>query len=288
MRQPGGKKLAKLEGVEATVNLPLETAHVTVPAGITDQQITDQVASAGYKARIKNPASPANDGGAGMRKRASKMGPRRQGTLAELARRGSRWGGTSEHSEHGGPTEAPEYHEDHMAHGGKASELKPRLLVAAVLAVPVFLISMFPAFQFPNWGWVAGALALPVVSWAAWPFHKAAAINARHLASTMDTLVSLGVTAAYLFSAWQLLADPRLTEHPGMEQMGGAGTGGLYFEVASVVTTFLLLGRFLEANAKAKAGDALRALLDLGAKDATIVQDGAEVKIPASRLAVGT
>ncbi|PNH84015.1 cation-translocating P-type ATPase [Arthrobacter sp. AFG20] len=242
------KKLAKLEGVEATVNLPLETAHVTVPAGITDQQITDQVASAGYKARIKTVTEEDHDG-----------------TLADAA----------------------PHHEDHMAHGGKASELKPRLLVAAVLAVPVFLISMFPAFQFPNWGWVAGALALPVISWAAWPFHKAAAINARHFASTMDTLVSLGVIAAYLFSAWQLLADPRLTEHPGMEQMGGAGSGGLYFEVASVVTTFLLLGRYLEANAKAKAGDALRALLDLGAKDATILQDGAEVKIPAGRLAVG-
>ncbi|MGN7251047.1 heavy metal translocating P-type ATPase [Arthrobacter sp. SAFR-014] len=242
------KKLAKLDGVEATVNLPLETAHVTVPAGITDQQITDQVASAGYKARIR--------------------------TVIE------------EDHGHTAADVAP-HHEDHMAHGGRASELKPRLLVAAVLAVSVFLISMFPAFQFPNWGWVAGALALPVVSWAAWPFHKAAAINARHLASTMDTLVSLGVIAAYLFSAWQLLADPRLTEHPGMEQMGGAGAGGLYFEVASVVTTFLLLGRFLEANAKAKAGDALRALLDLGAKDATVLQDGVEVKIPASRLAVG-
>jgi Cu+-exporting ATPase len=242
------KKLAKLEGVEATVNLPLETAHVTAPAGITDQQITDQVASAGYKARIK--------------------------TVTD-----------EDHDET--PADAAPHHEDHMAHGGKASELKPRLLVAAVLAVPVFLISMFPAFQFTNWGWVVGALALPVVSWAAWPFHKAAAINARHLASTMDTLVSLGVIAAYLFSAWQLLADPRLTEHPGMEQMGGAGSGGLYFEVASVVTTFLLLGRYLEANAKAKAGNALRALLDLGAKDATILQDGAEVKIPAGRLAVG-
>ncbi|MFP3461892.1 heavy metal translocating P-type ATPase [Arthrobacter globiformis] len=244
------KKLAKLEGVEATVNLPLETAHVTAPASITDQQITDQVASAGYKATVK--------------------------VVTEKDR-----------AEHGGPSEDSAAHEDHMAHGGKASELKPRLLVAAVLTVPVFLISMFPAFQFPDWGWVAGALALPVVSWAAWPFHRAAAINARHFASTMDTLVSLGVIAAYLFSAWQLLAFPRLTEHPGMEEMGGAGSGGLYFEVASVVTTFLLLGRFLEANAKSKAGDALRALLDLGAKDASILQDGAEVKIPASRLAVG-
>lgn len=160
---------------------------------------------------------------------------------------------------------------------------KPRLIVAAVLTVPVFAISMIPAFQFADWGWVAGILALPVVTWAAWPFHRAAAVNARHFASTMDTLVSLGVTAAYLFSAWQLLADPRMTEHPGMEM----GTGGLYFEVASVVTTFLLLGRFLEANAKQKAGDALKALLNLGAKDATVLVDGAELRIPADQLTVG-
>ena len=257
------KKLAKLEGVQATVNLPLETAHVTVPDGITDQQITDQVASAGYKARIRKPAHESS---------------------VELT---GHEAAATEHAEHGSTTEdATAQHEDHMNHGGKAADLKPRLVVAAVLTVPVFLISMFPAFQFPNWGWVVGALALPVVSWAAWPFHRAAAINARHFASTMDTLVSLGVIAAYLFSAWQLLADPRLTEHPGMEQMG-ADSGGLYFEVASVVTTFLLLGRYLEANAKSKAGDALKALLDLGAKDASILKNGTEVKIPASQLAVG-
>lgn len=245
------KKLGKLDGVQASVNLPLESAHVTAPAGITDQQITDQVASAGYKARIKPPQhEPA----------------------AASAR---------ETEEHGGSAE----HADHVAHGGTAQALKPRLIVAAILTVPVFLISMLPAFQFPNWGWVAAAVALPVVSWAAWPFHRAAAINARHLASTMDTLVSLGVIAAYAFSVTQLLADPRLTEHPGMEQM--EGSGGLYFEVAAVVTTFLLLGRFLEANAKAKAGDALKALLNLGAKDATVLVNGSEVKIPADQLAVG-
>jgi Cu+-exporting ATPase len=156
--------------------------------------------------------------------------------------------------------------------------------VAAVLTVPVFLISMVPALQFPNWGWVAGVLALPVVSWAAWPFHRAAAVNARHFASTMDTLVSIGVAAAYLFSVWQLALDPRLTEHPGME---GMESGGLYFEVAAVVTSFLLLGRFLEANAKEKAGDALKALLNLGAKDATVLQDGTEHQIPADQLRVG-
>lgn len=234
------RKLAKLDGVEASVNLPLESAHVTVPAGITDQQIVDTVNATGYKATLRTP--PAR------------------------------------------PDGHPDHPEDHLAHGGTAGELKPRLTLAAVLTVPVFLISMVPALQFPNWGWVAGALALPVVSWAAWPFHRAAAINARHLASTMDTLVSIGVAAAYLFSVWQLVIDPRMTEHPGME---GMETGGLYFEVAAVVTSFLLLGRYLEANAKQKAGDALKALLNLGAKDATVLHNGSEHKIPAGQLRVG-
>jgi Cu+-exporting ATPase len=143
---------------------------------------------------------------------------------------------------------------------------------------------MIPGLQFPHWGWVAAVLALPVVSWAAWPFHRAAAINARHLASTMDTLVSIGVIAAYVFSIWQLLADPMMTAVPAMEGM--ETDGGLYFEVASVVTTFLLLGRYLEANAKQKAGSALKALLNLGAKNATILKDGTEHKIPAQDLAV--
>jgi Cu+-exporting ATPase len=158
------------------------------------------------------------------------------------------------------------------------------LIVAAILTVPVFLISMFPAFQFAGWGWAAGVLALPVVSWAAWPFHRAAAVNARHFASTMDTLVSIGVGAAYAFSVWQLFLDPGMTAHPGME---GMGSGGLYFEVAAVVTTFLLLGRYLEANAKQKAGDALKALLNLGAKDATVLRNGREQQMPADQLAVG-
>jgi Cu+-exporting ATPase len=276
------KKLGKLEGVQATVNLPLESAHVLVPPGITDQQVTDQVAAAGYKATIKRPQHAIQPSGADSVRRIA-IGDGTAGGDAGGMRQHASKRGTSEHAEHvaGGVAQG-----DHMQHGGTAQALKPRLIVAALLTAPVFLISMFPAFQFPNWGWVTGALALPVVSWAAWPFHRAAAIHARHFTSTMDTLVSLGVLAAYIFSAWQLLADPRLTEHPGMEQMGGAGSGGLYFEVAAVVTTFLLLGRFLEANAKAKAGDALKALLNLGAKDATVLVNGAEVKIPADQLAV--
>ena len=228
------KKLGKLDGVQASVNLPLESAHVTVPAGITDEQITATVEAAGYKATVRQPL---------------KQGQSPAGETGDLP----------------------------------AAKLRPRLILAAVLTVPVFVISMVPAAQFPHWGWVSALLALPVVTWAAWPFHRAAAVNARHLASTMDTLVSIGVTAAYLFSAWQLFADPRMTEHPGME---GMETGGLYFEVAAVVTTFLLLGRFLEANAKQKAGDALHALLNLGAKDATVLRDGKEQRIRADLLQV--
>jgi Cu+-exporting ATPase len=242
------RKLGKLDGVEASVNLPLESARVTVPASITDQQIVDTVNATGYKAALRRPPTQGHD--------------------------------VQEHhglSQHGGTDGGN--HPD-----GAAAQLRPRLIVAAVLTVPVFLISMIPALQFPNWGWMAGLLALPVVSWAAWPFHRAAAVNARHLASTMDTLVSIGVAAAYLFSIWQLALDPRMTEHPGME---GMEAGGLYFEVATVVTAFLLLGRFLEANAKQKAGDALKALLNLGAKDATVLRNGSEHKLPADQLRVG-
>ncbi|WP_344300181.1 copper-translocating P-type ATPase, partial [Sinomonas flava] len=167
----------------------------------------------------------------------------------------------------------------------RADVLLPRLAVAAALTIPVFVISMVPGAQFAHWGWWAAALALPVVTWSAWPFHRAAAINARHLGSTMDTLVSLGVAAAYLYSLAQLVAEPRMTEHPGME-MSGSG-GGLYFETAAVVTTFLLLGRWLEARAKSLAGDALRALLDRGAKRATVLRGGVETVVAAESLVPG-
>ncbi|MEC5182005.1 heavy metal translocating P-type ATPase [Arthrobacter sp. CG_A4] len=263
------RKLGKLGGVQASVNLPLESASVTVPGDITDEQITATVAAAGYKATIRGGELSVRADGAGMRQHASKRG-------------------TSEHAEHGGPAVRSTPHAATHPASAAAAKLRPRLIVAAVLTVPIFLISMFPAFQFANWGWVAAALALPVVSWAAWPFHRAAAVNARHFASTMDTLVSIGVTAAYVFSAWQLIEDPRMTDHlRGMEGMEGMGSGGLYFEVAAVVTTFLLLGRYLEANAKQKAGDALKALLDLGAKDATVLREGKEYQVPAGQLVVG-
>ncbi|WP_427008409.1 heavy metal translocating P-type ATPase [Pseudarthrobacter sp. H2] len=249
------RKLGKLDGVAASVNLPLESAQVTAPAGVTDEQITATVAAAGYQATVRAPRYPS-----------PAIEPSPVIEPVEIP------AGTAVSTS--------------STTGGAAATLRPRLVLAAVLTVPVVLISMFPAFQFANWGWVAGVLALPVVTWSAWPFHRAAALNARHFASTMDTLVSIGVTAAYVFSAWQLLADPLLTASPDMAGME-TRSGGLYFETAAVVSTFLLLGRYLEARAKRTAGDALRALLDLGAKDATILRDGHEHQIRADQLGVG-
>ena len=169
---------------------------------------------------------------------------------------------------------------------GRILLLGARLTLAAVLSVPVLLISMVPALQFANWGWVVFALSLPVVTWSAWPFHRAAAVNARHFASTMDTLVSIGVTAAFLFSAWQLLADPTLTQHAGMAGMDMT-EHSLYFEVAATVTTFLLLGRWLEARAKSRAGSALHALLELGETRAVLLEDDAEREVDVTVLRPG-
>lgn len=241
------RKLGKIDGVEALVNLPLESARVTVPSGITDEQLIATVESAGYQASVK------------VDKYAPAIDPEPE-TEPEGAR------ARTDHT---------------TAHGG--SNLKIRLIVAAIFTVPLFVISMIPGAQFPHWGWVALALATPVTFWSAWPFHRAAAINARHFASTMDTLVSIGVLAAYFFSLWQLIKDPNVTAHTGMAMSDHA----LYFETAAVVATFLLLGRYLEARAKSRAGDALKTLLDMGAKEAVVLRDGVEVKIPASALVPG-
>jgi P-type Cu+ transporter len=153
-------------------------------------------------------------------------------------------------------------------------ELRRRLLVSVVLAVPVVLLAMVPALQFPDWRWVALAAATPVATWGAWPFHRAAVMGALHGAATMDTLVSLGVSASYLWSLYALF-------------LAGGGTHATYLEVASGVTALILLGRYLEARAKRSAGAALRALLDLGAKQATVLRDGRELSVPADQLGVG-
>lgn len=167
--------------------------------------------------------------------------------------------------------------------------LTPRLRVAAVLTLPVFLISMFASFQFPHWGWAVAALTLPVATWAAMPFHRPAWTNLRHGSFTMDTLISLGVVASYAFSLWQLAMDPAMTAHAGH----GASAGGhgmdhmLYFDAAAMITLFLLAGRTIEHRTARRSSQALRALLNLGAKSATVLQGGREVQIPVKDLLPG-
>jgi P-type Cu+ transporter len=160
--------------------------------------------------------------------------------------------------------------------GPLGRELRRRLIVSAALAVPVAVLAMVPALRFPGWQWLSLAAATPVATWGAWPFHRAAAVSARHGAATMDTLVSIGVTAAYLWSLYALISA-----------VAGGGAHATYLDVASGVTTLILLGRYLESRAKRTAGAALRALLDLGAKQATVLRDGLEISLPVGRLGVG-
>ena len=149
---------------------------------------------------------------------------------------------------------------------------------------------MIPPLQFRNWQWACLALASPVAVWGAWPFHRAAVVSARHSAATMDTLVSVGVTAAYLWSVYALFfgAAGRAGAHMSFAWLArGSGTGAIYLDVAAGVTALILLGRYLEARAKRRSGAALRALLSLGARDAAVLRDGREVRVPVGQLAVG-
>ncbi len=171
---------------------------------------------------------------------------------------------------------------------GTAS-LRQRLLVSAALAVPVVVLAMVPAAQFRNWQWLSLALASPVAVWGAWPFHRAAFINARHGAVTMDTLISVGVGAAYLWSVYALFFGEagRVGMHMSFALLAGGGMGDIYLEVAAGVTVLILAGRYFEARAKRRSGAALRALLSMGAKDVAVLRDSREVRVPIGQLAVG-
>ena len=169
--------------------------------------------------------------------------------------------------------------------------LRQRLIVSAVLAVPVIAMAMVPALQFTNWQWLSLTLAAPVVVWGAWPFHRAAWTNLRHGTSTMDTLVSMGTLAALGWSLYALFFGTAGT--PGMKHPFELtiarmdGSSNIYLEAAAGVTTFILAGRYFESRSKRQAGAALRALLDLGAKDVTVLRGGVETQIPVGDLAVG-
>jgi Cu+-exporting ATPase len=172
----------------------------------------------------------------------------------------------------------------------ESAGLRQRLLVSLALTVPVVVLAMVPALQFRNWQWASLVLAAPVAVWGAWPFHRAALVNARHGAATMDTLISVGVSAAFAWSLYALFFGRAGVSglHTTFTLLaGGATTDSIYLDVATGVTVLILTGRYLEARAKRRSGAALRALLSMGAKDVTVLRDGRESRVPVERLAVG-
>ncbi|HEX6518641.1 MAG TPA: heavy metal translocating P-type ATPase [Streptosporangiaceae bacterium] len=253
------KKLNRLDGVTATVNFATETAHVTFPAAISPPDLITAVERAGYTAAL-----PAGEN--------ERKNQREAGGAAEPS---------DESSEAPDTTDAV------------TESLRQRMLVSLVLAMPVVVLAMVPALQSRNWQWASLVLASPVAVWGAWPFHRSALINARHGAATMDTLISAGVAAAYLWSLYALFFGT--AGRPGMRMsfdwlaLGtqGSSADATYLEVAAGVTALILLGRYLEARARRRSGAALRALLSLGAKEVAVLRDGAEIRIPAGRLGVG-
>lgn len=193
------------------------------------------------------------------------------------------------------PTDESDGDRPSGAEADPVAELRRRLVITTVLTLPTLAMAMIPAAQFDHWQWLSLTLASPVVVWGALPFHRAAWKNLRHATATMDTLISVGVIAAYAWSVYALfLGDAGM---PGM-RMGftlfpepGAGSDEIYLEIAAALTMFILLGRYFEAHAKRRSGAALKALLDLGAKEVALLRDGpdgpVETRVPIDQLAVG-
>ncbi|WP_206515754.1 heavy metal translocating P-type ATPase [Streptomyces sp. S063] len=246
------KKLNRMDGVEATVNYATEKAKVTYAgADVSVDDLIATVEATGYTARP--PAPPAAE--------------------------------TAAPPPGSGDTERGAAEDDGL------TTLRRRLVTAVLLAVPVIAMAMIPALQFDYWQWLSLTLAAPVVTYAAWPFHRAAWTNAKHGAATMDTLISVGTSAAFLWSVWALFfgtAGMVGMTHPFEFTIARSdGAGNIYLEAAAGVTAFILAGRYFEARSKRKAGAALKALLELGAKEVTVLRDGGETTIPTSALQVG-
>ncbi|MGW2169417.1 heavy metal translocating P-type ATPase [Streptomyces sp. NPDC005047] len=242
------KKLNRMDGVSATVNYATEKAKVSYGGEVSVPDLIATVEATGYTAHEPEPVG------------------------AEPAP------GT-------GPAASP-------GDGDALRPLRQRLVTAVLLAVPVIAMAMVPALQFEYWQWLSLTLAAPVVTYAAWPFHRAALTNARHGAATMDTLISVGTSAAFLWSLWALFlgtaGTPGMTHPFELTIARGDGSGNIYLEAAAGVTAFLLAGRYFEARAKRKAGAALKALLELGAREVTVLDpDGRERTVPTAGLAVG-
>ncbi|KPC78402.1 heavy metal translocating P-type ATPase [Streptomyces sp. NRRL S-4] len=245
------KKLNRMEGVEATVNYATEKAGVAFAEGISVEDLIATVEATGYTAR--QPAPPRPEPGE-----------------ADAAAAGQG--------------------EDERADAGLRS-LRQRLVTAALLAAPVIAMAMIPALQFEYWQWLSLTLAAPVVTYAAWPFHRAAWTNARHGAATMDTLISVGTSAAFLWSLWALFFGtagmPGMTHPFEFTISRSDGAGNIYLEAAAGVTAFILAGRYFEARSKRKAGAALKALMELGAKEVTVLREGRETTLPTAALKAG-
>ena len=282
------KKLSKLDGVSASVNLATESARVTAPSTVSVDDLLAAVARAGYSgalldtgpqdesAKETSQRPPADSAAAASAKEAptpASTDPEALATTSSSATSTSPVtpaapSGTTAPSESSRPALG-------ASHVERAADLRLRLIYCLILSVPIMAISMVPALQMPGWQWTVALMALPVAVWGAWPFHKAAFRALRHGAFTMDTLVSLGVIAATGWSLWALVLGG--AGHIGMRMSmellprAQGHAAHMYFESAAWVTTFLLAGRYAEARAKYRSGDALRALLELGAKEVTRV-----------------
>ncbi|MFD4856553.1 heavy metal translocating P-type ATPase [Streptomyces atratus] len=302
------KKLNRMDGVTATVNYATEKARVSFGSGTDLADLIATVEKTGYTAqpvRRPEPTPPAPARAAAPATPASTVtgaldggGP--DSTRVRTGRATESRTGTEADTETGSGA-------DDIAERKAAdalASLRQRLIVSAVLAAPVVVLAMVPALQFDNWQWLSLTLAAPVVVWGGLPFHRATWTNLRHGAATMDTLVSVGTLAAFGWSLWALfLGDAGMTgmrhgfDFTVSRAMGspllersrelGEGSSTIYLEVAAGVVTFILLGRYLEAKSKRKAGSALRALMHLGAKDVSVLRGGTEVRVPVGRLTVG-
>lgn len=259
------RKLNRMDGVDATVNFATESAQVGYdPAKTTPDDVIATVRKTGYDAfTLADSTDDAGEDDSSDDREAASGLPAATGQAKVDA-----------------------------ARDAEAGDLKKRAIISAVLAFPVVLVSMIPALQFDNWQWAALTMISPVYFWGGAPFHRATLVNLRHGAFTMDTLVSLGTTAAYLWSLWALFLGNAgmtgMTMEMHLFRPGDThGMDEIYLESVGVVIVFLLLGRWFENRAKGRSSEALRALLDMGAKDAAVLRDGHEVRIPVARVQVG-
>ncbi len=288
------KRLQRVDGVSASVNLATESARVTYPDSVAPDALVRAVKEAGYDARVRvrplppSPAALEHHATDAHTEPASPLTPAVHDHAEHAAQTTHPAASESVHPAEGAHSHTDTHTGPHTAHNHDTRGVLPRLIVSTILSIPVVILAMVPAWQFPGWQWVSLALATPVVLWGGWPFHLSTIRTARHGAMTMDTLITLGTMAAFVWSLWALF-------------WGGAGRIGMthefalfgvshhpgeliYLEVATAVTMFLLLGRYIEGRSRRRAGAALHALINLAAKDVER-EDG--VRIPIQQLRVG-